>query len=113
MALKWHGEAVLGKIEGDIITILNEAASVGAARARKIIQVEKIIDTTRYLRSISVGKKAKKVGMTAEFSASYGSYLSWHIPYNQYLEFGTSKMQPRLVLTRSIDAVEKRMKGGA
>ena len=111
MALKWHGDIVLDQIEGDLEEALNEAASVGAVRARRIIQVENIIDTTRYLRSISA-KKAKRIGMSNEFQASYGSYLSWHIPYNIFLEFGTSRMRPRLVLTRSVDAVEARMKGG-
>ena len=112
MTLKWHGEAVLDQIGKDIIETLNEAASAGAAEARRIVNAENIIDTTRYLRSMSVGKKAKRVGMSEEFSASYGSYLSWHIPYNLYLEFGTQRMRPRLVLTRTIDVVEKQMKKG-
>ena len=111
MTLKWNGDIVLKEIQGDIVKTLNEAAAAGAAEARRIVNAENIIDTTRYLRSMSA-KKAKRVGTSDVFEASYGSYLSWHIPYNYYLEFGTRRMRPRLVLTRTMDVVEKRMKKG-
>ena len=110
MALRWLGRKVIDDLGRSTSERLNRAARTTVTEAVSIIQKENIIKTGRYLKSQRVTKESQYNPQSGEVTPSgAGSVDCFYAPY---LEFGTSTMRPRMVLTRASDRARRILQEG-